>query len=308
MQISSGTVQANGIELHYEARGPEGGEPILFIMGLSAQMVFWPEPLLDHLAGAGYRVIRFDNRDVGLSTRFRAQTTHGPLMAMLRYLIGLPLKVAYTLHDMVRDVTGLMDALGIERAHVVGASMGGMIGQLLAIHEPGRVLSLTSIMSSPNSRLLPPPKFSALKALVGPRVKIRNVEEYVAFGKTMMKRLGGTLPQGHSLDAMFRLSWERGLHPRGIRQQFMAIMATGSWRTQLRRIEVPTAVIHGDRDPLIRPAGGRMTARNIPGATLHIIRGMGHDLPDVILDRIGDIILANAARARGETGAVAATA
>lgn len=306
MQITSGKIHTNGIELFYESRGPETGEPVLFVMGLSAQMVFWPESLLDALAAEGYRVIRFDNRDVGLSTKFRAQTTHSPGGAMLRYFLGLPLRVAYTLHDMVADVTGLMDGLGIDRAHIVGASMGGMIGQLMAIHVPDRVLSLTSIMSSPNSRLNPPPKFSALKTLVGPRVRIANVEQYVEFGKRMMKTLGGKLPQGDTVEHMFRQSWERGLHPRGIRQQFMAIMATGSFRRDLRRIKVPATVIHGDADPLIRLAGGRMSARGIPGARLHVIKGMGHDFPEPAIGEIAEAIRETLQRASRVTGAVVA--
>jgi len=299
MQISSGKIETNGVELFYESRGPETGETFLFIMGLSAQMVFWPEKLLDALAQQGYRVVRFDNRDVGMSTKLRSPITHSPAGAMMRYFLGMPLRVQYTLHDMVRDSIGLMDALKIERAHLVGASMGGMISQLLAIHHPDRVASLTSIMSSPNSRLLPPPKLSALKTLVGPRVRIENVDQYVEFGKQMLGLLGGPLPREDAeIETMFRQSWERGLHPRGIRQQFMAIMATGSFRKYLSRITAPTTVIHGDRDPLIRPAGGRLSARMIPGARLHMIKGMGHDFPTAAIKEITDSILETAQRGR----------
>lgn len=297
MQITSGKIQTNGIELFYEARGPEAGEPILFVMGLSAQMVFWPEALLNALAELGYRVIRFDNRDVGLSTKFKAPVTHGPVEAMLRYWFGLPLKVQYTLHDMVRDTIGLIDGLGYERVHLVGASMGGMISQLAAIHYPDRVLSLTSIMSSPNSRLLPPPKPAALKTLVGPRIRIENVDQYVVFGKQMMQRLGGVLAQADEvMEAMFRQSWERGLHPRGIRQQFFAILAAGSFRRELCRIKAPTTIIHGDSDPLIRPAGGRMSAKHIAGARLHMIRGMGHDFPQAVINDIAESIVETVTR------------
>lgn len=292
MQITTGTVNTNGVELFYEARGPEHGEPVVFVMGLSAQMVFWPEYLLNILAGNGYRVIRFDNRDVGMSTHLRVPVTHSPVAAMARYFSGLPVRVHYTLHDMVRDTLGLLDALGHDSAHFVGASMGGMISQLTAIHHPERVRSLVSIMSSPNSRLVPPPKPQALKTLVGPRVRIENVDQYIAFGKDMMRKLGGTLPQDETeIEDMFRQSWTRGLHPRGIRQQFMAIMGTGSFRRDLAKVRAPATVIHGASDPLIPLAGGKLSARNIPGARLHVIRGMGHDLPRVAQDEIAESIL-----------------
>ena len=174
-----------------------------------------------------------------------------------------------------------------------------MISQLLAIHHPDRVASLTSVMSSPNSRLLPPPKISALKALVGPRVRIQNVDQYVEFGKKMLTILGGVLPRDDDdIEALFRQTWERGLHPRGVHQQFMAIMATGSFRKYLSRIKAPTTVIHGESDPLIRPAGGRLSARMIPGARLHLIKGMGHDLPAKVLPEIAESIIETTRRAR----------
>jgi pimeloyl-ACP methyl ester carboxylesterase len=297
MQITSGKIETNGVELFYEARGPEAGEPILFVMGLSAQMVFWPESLLNALAEQGYRVIRFDNRDVGMSTHLKAPATHGPVAAMMRFYLGLPLKVAYNLHDMVRDTIGLIDALGYQRVHLVGASMGGMISQLMAIHYPDRVLSLTSIMSSPNSRLVPPPTPAALQTLVGPKARIENIEQYIEMGKDMMRRLGGKLPQAEDVvEAMFRQSWGRGLHPRGIRQQFMAVMATGSFRRDLRRIKAPVTVIHGASDPLIRPTGGRLSARNIPGARWHSVKGMGHDFPEVAVQEIAESIIETVTR------------
>ena len=295
----TGTVSSNGIELFYEARGPEQGEPIIFVMGLSAQMVFWPEPLLDALAEKGYRVIRFDNRDVGLSTKLRAPFQHDPAAAVLRYFFGLPVRAAYNLHDMVADTVGLMDALEIDRAHMVGASMGGMISQLMSARRPERVRSLTSIMSSPNTRWpLAPPKPSALKALVGPRVKIENADQFVEFGRWMMRTLGGSMQTSDALaEQMFRQSWERGLHPRGVRQQLMAVLSTGAFRHELKKIRVPATVIHGSEDPLIRPASGRESAKAIPGARFELIRGMGHDLPDQALPKIASLIEETARRA-----------
>jgi len=299
MALTSGSVSSNGIELFYEARGPEAGEPIVFVMGLSAQMVFWPEALLNDLAERGYRVIRFDNRDVGLSTKLRAPISHGPGAAVARYFLGLPVKAPYTLHDMVADTVGLLDALKIDRAHMVGASMGGMISQLMSAKHPQRVKSLTSIMSSLNTRWpIAPPKLAALKTLVGPNVRIENVDQYVAFGKQMMRTLGGSMPTSDVLaEQMFRQSWERGLHPRGVRQQFMAVMATGPFRQQLKKVRVPTTVIHGSEDPLIRPASGRASAKAIKGAHFELIKGMGHDLPDHALTKIADLIEATARQA-----------
>lgn len=287
-----------GIELFYDERGPVDGAPLLFIMGLSAQMVFWPAPLLDQLAAQGFRVIRFDNRDVGLSTHLRAPIRHSPLAAIARSMLGLKLTVPYTLHDMVDDTCALLDALGIDRAHLIGASMGGMIGQLMAATRPQRVLSLTSIMSGTNSRWLPPPKPAALKGLVAPRVRIENREQYIEFGRQMMRTIGGRLPQGDALmEQMFGESWERGLHPRGIRQQFMAILATGDLTRYVKKIRCPVTVIHGSVDPLIRPAGGRASARHIPGAKLVMIPNMGHDMPESLLPRIAQLIEETARRA-----------
>ena len=296
--MQSGTVASNGIELFYESRGPENGEAIVFVMGLSAQMVFWPESLLDSLVERGYRVIRFDNRDVGKSSRIRRRLKHGPLTAIMRGYIGLSVDAPYTLHDMVDDTVGLLDALGIDKAHLVGASMGGMISQLMAGKYPERVLSLSSIMSSNNSRLLPPPKPEALKALVAPRVKIETEDQFVAFGLEMMGKLAGTLPQGRDeLADIYRQCWARGINPLGIRNQFLGIVATGALTPWLKKITCPTTVIHGGADPLIRPAGGKASARHIRGAKLAILPGMGHDFPPSLLQRMGELIAETAGRA-----------
>lgn len=292
--MQSGTVASNGIELFYESRGPQGGEPVVFIMGLSAQMVFWPEPLLDALVAQGYRVIRFDNRDVGQSSRIRKPFKQGPLQAIARHFLGLSVESAYTLHDLVDDTVGLLDALDIDKAHLVGASMGGMIGQLMAAHHPDRVRSLTSIMSSTNSPYLPPPRPQALKTLVAPRVKVENEDQFVAFGLEMMAKLAGNLPQdAEQLESMYRQSWQRGINPRGVRNQFMAVMATGRFTRQLKRITCPTVIIHGSADPLLHPAGGKASARAIPGARLHLIPGMGHDFPPSVMHRLAELIIDN---------------
>ncbi len=299
MKVESGTVESNGIELCYEARGPVDGEPVLFVMGLSAQMVFWPEPLLERMVEQGFRVIRFDNRDVGKSTHIKGGKLPGPGALVTRAMLGLPIDAPYSLHDMVADSTGLLDALEIDSAHWVGASMGGMISQLAAATHPERVRSLTSIMSSTNSRWLPPPRPSALKTLMAPRVRIRDEEDFVQFGRQMVRTLGGPMLQSEALtEEIFRRSWRRGIYPRGIRQQFMAVLATGNIGGHLRQIRCPATVIHGTHDPLVRPAGGRASARRIPDARLSMIRRMGHDLPEEALPRIAELITETAHRAR----------
>lgn len=297
--VRSGELQLpSGITLCYDDRGPEQGTPLLFIMGLSCQMVFWPESLLDDLAARGYRVIRFDNRDVGLSSRLRFPQQHSPLAAVARATLGLRLKVGYTLHDMVDDTIGLLDGLGIERAHLIGVSMGGMIAQLTAGKFPQRVLSLTSIMSSNNSRWLPLPSLGALKLLLAPKGNIRTREDYIAYGFEFIGTIGGTLPWSRALlEQTFGQSWDRGLYPRGIQQQLFAIFATGDLTPWLKRVQCPATVIHGSVDPLIRPAGGRASARHIRGAKLVIIPNMGHDLPDSVLPQIADLIDETARRA-----------
>ncbi len=296
VNVISGTITLpNGISLAYDERGPKEGPVVLFIMGLSAQMVFWPEPLLNAVAQQGFRVVRFDNRDVGHSTKIRGKLHYGPFQAIVRAYAGLDIQPPYTLHHMVDDVVGLLDELEVAKAHLVGASMGGMISQLMAGKFPERVASLTSIMSSSNHRWLPPPTFSALKTLVGPRTEIHSEEAFVAHGKKMMKIIGGTLPQGDALlEEMFAQSWQRGLYPRGILQQFLAILATGDLRPYLRKVQCPTRVIHGTKDPLLRPACGKSSAKHIPGAKLSLLKGMGHDLPESLLPTIAQLIVENA--------------
>jgi len=282
--------QSNGITLCYQQFGPADGEPLVFIMGLGAQMVFWPVPLLQDLADRGYRVIRFDNRDVGRSTRFRWSLKGNALTALLRYTTRLSVPAEYTLRDMVKDTIGLLDHLGIDKANLIGASMGGMIAQLTAATFPDRVKSLTSIMSGTNNPWAAPPKPSAMKALIGPKKPAQNAEEYIALGTDTLKHIGGTLPQGELLDTILRASWERGLYLRGIKQQFLAILATGNLTSQLKKVRCPTTVIHGAVDPLLRPSNGKASAKAIKGAKLHLIKGMGHDLPPAVLPQLANLI------------------
>ena len=284
----------NGMELCYQEFGPATGEPLLFIMGLGAQMVFWPDELMEDLAARGYRVIRFDNRDIGRSQRLRCEQKQSALVSMLRYLARLKVDAGYTLHDMVDDTIALLDHLSIAKAHLIGASMGGMIAQLTCATHPERVKSLTSIMSNTNSPWLPPSKPSAMLALIGPKKIAKTEDEYVAMGRELLGKIGGTLPQGELLDTMLKASFARGIHPRGVKQQFMAILATGDFSGRLKTIRCPTTIIHGAVDPLLRPAGGRASARAIANARLEIIDGMGHDLPPAVLPRIAELIDATA--------------
>lgn len=282
--------QSNDIKLCYQEFGPQDGEPLVFIMGLGAQMVFWPVPLLQDLANRGFRVIRFDNRDIGKSERFRWSIKSNALTAMARYTARLSVPAEYTLHDMVKDTVGLLDFLNIDKATLIGASMGGMIAQLTAATYPERVKSLVSIMSGTNNPWALPPKPSAMKALIGPKKPAQNVDEYITLGNNTLKYIGGSLPQGELLNEILRASWERGIYLRGIKQQFMAIMATGDFAKRLKAVRCPTTVIHGASDPLLRPSNGKASAKAIKGAKLHLIKGMGHDLPPAVLPEIADLI------------------
>lgn len=291
--------ETNGIELCYQQFGPDDGTPLVLIMGLGAQMVFWPMPLIDDLVARGYRVIRFDNRDIGHSTRFRWQQSGGATGALLKHLLKRPVATEYTLYDMVADTIGLLDYLNIDKAHLVGASMGGLIAQLTAATHPNRVASLTSIMSNTNSPWLTPPKPSALWALIGPKELPQTLDQYLKMGRATTRKIGGKLPQGDLLDEVLTETYHRGLYPRGIKQQFMAILGTGDISHQLKHIVCPTTVIHGAIDPLLRPAGGKASARAIHGASLKLIKGMGHDLPPAVLPQIANLIDATAKKAAG---------
>lgn len=280
----------NGIEICYQSFGPDNGEPLLLIMGLSAQMVFWPIPLIDDLVNRGYRVIRFDNRDIGHSEKIRSSIRNSALGSMLRYLARMKVEAAYTLHDMVDDTLGLLDHLKIEKAHVVGASMGGMIAQLMAANHPERVKSLTSIMSNTNSPWLPPSKPKAMWSLIGPRDLPKTRDEQIRMGRETLASIGGTHPQGELLDTIMGETWDRGIYPRGVKQQFMAILATGDFTRELRKVRCPATILHGAVDPLLRPAGGKASAKAIKGAKLHLIDGMGHDLPPAVLPQVAELI------------------
>lgn len=284
---------ANGIEIAYQEMGDPAGEPLLLVMGLAMQMLGWDEGFCSLLAERGFRVVRFDNRDVGRSTKL----VDAGVPRRFDMLAGRRSTAAYLIGDMARDAAGLMDHLGIESAHVVGASMGGMIAQTLAIEHPRRVRSLVSIMSTTGSRWAGLPSFRAFAALMAkaPRSREEAVERAVRTFRVIGSP-GFPFEEERVRDIAAR-SYDRGHHPPGAARQLHAIMASGDRTRGLRGVEAPTLVIHGRSDPLVRPSGGRATARAVPGAKLRLVDGMGHDLPEPLWGELADEIAANAGRA-----------
>jgi pimeloyl-ACP methyl ester carboxylesterase len=271
--------RANGIEIEYEEFGNACDQPVLLIMGLGAQMILWDEVFCESLAGRGYRVIRFDNRDVGLSTWLDDLGTPNLLAVMSARLLGQKVDAPYLVSDMAADAAALLDALGIDAAHVVGASMGGMIAQAMAIEHPTRVLSLTSMMSSTGEPSLPRPKSEAREVLLSPAPRDR--EQVIERAVRIFRAIGSPgFPfdeeriRGHAAH-----SFDRAFNPAGAARQLTAVVASGSRKRALASLRVPTLVIHGSDDPLFPVTCGVDTAELIPGAKLVVIEGMGHDLP-----------------------------
>jgi pimeloyl-ACP methyl ester carboxylesterase len=282
--------RANGIELCYEIFGDAGAEPILLIMGLGAQMILWDDDFCRQLAARGFRVIRFDNRDIGKSSKMTGGKRLTAVELLKLRFLKIPVAAPYQLRDMAEDVTGLMDVLGIESAHLVGASMGGMIAQEIAISFPQRVRSLTSIMSTTGDPKLPQPTREAAAVLMAPPPATKE-EYFERFAQTWKVLRGGSFPQDEALDrGRAERNFERGLNPAGVGRQLRAILASGSRKERLRQVKAPTLVIHGTVDPLVRPEGGKDTAASISGAKLLMIEGMGHALPIPMWPQIIDAI------------------
>jgi pimeloyl-ACP methyl ester carboxylesterase len=282
--------RANGIDICYEIFGDADAEPMLMIMGLGAQMIHWDDDFCRGLAARGFRVIRFDNRDIGKSSKLTGGKRLTAIEMLKLRLLKIPVTAPYKIRDMAEDVIGLMDVLGIKSAHLVGASMGGMIAQEIAISFPQRVRSLTSIMSTTGNPKDPPPTREAMAIVMAPPTTTR--EEYlVRFEQTWKVLRVGSFPQDEALDrARAERTFERGLNPAGVGRQLRAILASGSRKQRLRAVKAPTLVIHGTVDPLVRPEAGKDTAASIPGAKLLMIEGMGHAIPIPMWPQIIDAI------------------
>jgi len=271
--------KSNGIELCYDIFGDANAEPLVLIMGLGAQMIFWEDEFCRDLAARGFRVIRFDNRDIGLSTKMSGGK---PLTAMdflkLRIFKIAP-QSAYKLWDMANDVMGLLDVLGIKKAHIVGLSMGGAIAQEIAMLHPDRVLSLTSIMATSGNPRLPNPTKEAMAMLLAPAPKTKD--EYISRFASNWKILrAGSFPEEEAKDGeRAEKTYARGLNPAGVGRQLRAILASGDRTSRLRGVKAKTLVIHGIADPLVPVAHGKAVAATIPGAKILLIEGMGHALP-----------------------------
>lgn len=287
------------VDLHYESFGPPEAPAILLIMGLGAQSVRWNLALCDELVGRGFRVIRFDNRDSGLSTHCDAL----PLPDLRAMMTGVPVSaLPYTLDTMAADSVGLLDTLGIPHAHIVGASMGGAIAQIIAARYPARTLSLTCIMSSSGNPLLPPPTPAAAAALFAPLPVARDRASLVADAITRHRAVGspGYPAPVADLQDLYGQEYDRGFYPPGVVRQLAALIAHGDRRPLLKDIRCPTTVLHGRDDPLIPFACGEDVARNIPQARLWPVDGMGHDIPLALTTVFADAISAAALPAEGK--------
>jgi pimeloyl-ACP methyl ester carboxylesterase len=290
---------ANGIEIAYESFGDPGDPALLLILGLGAQLLLWDEELCALLAERGFYVIRFDNRDIGRSTKFE----EGPAPNVAAALAGDVSSAAYTLDDMADDAAGLLDALGIDTAHVVGASMGGMIAQVIAIRQREQVLSLTSIMSTTGDPAVAEPTPEALAVLLTPPPADR--QGYIDYHVRAARTIGSpAFPVDEDrLRRRAAALYDRSFYPPGVARQLIAVLASPDRTRALAAVSVPTLVIHGRDDPLIPVSGGEATARAVPGAELLVIPGMGHDLPPELWPTLADAIAGNAARARAPTRA-----
>ena len=288
MQVRTGTARSGDLDIYYEDMGEEGDPPVLLIMGLGAQLLLWRKEFCEKLVGQGLRVIRYDNRDVGLSAKLRGRRQRGRLAPrMVRSFLGVPSPSIYTLEDMADDAAALLDHLRIEAAHVVGASMGGMIAQVFAARFTHRTNTLAVIFSSNNQPLLPPPGPVQLRAILR-KPKGSSREAIIENAIRVSKIIGspGYPKPDDTIRAEAVEGYERSYYPAGIGRHFDAVLGTGSLLRYDRRIQAPTVVIHGKADKLMRPSGGRAVANAIRNARLVLFDGMGHELPEALWDDI----------------------
>ncbi len=293
-------ITANGIAIEVEDHGKKSDPAILLVMGLSAQLVFWPEDFIQSLVEAGYRVIAFDNRDIGLSHKFEGLQAPGPVWQLLVKKFLPSRKMApYSLEDMAADTVGVMDALDIDRAHVIGLSMGGMIGQILAAKHPGRVATFIPMMTSTNNPKLPRAERHVQKALFGmSQNRPKDIDAATAMAVEFFKLIGspeGARAEGE-VENLIRAAIKRSHYPAGPKRQLAAIIESGDLRDWTKRITAPTLVIHGDSDALVPSDCGRDIAANIEGAEFALIKGMGHDLPSNLLDEVTRLIVKHVSR------------
>ncbi len=289
MQIRTGTARSGDLDIYYEDIGEPGDPAVLLIMGLGSQLLLWRDGFCEKLVAQGLRVIRYDNRDVGLSSKTERRSSGGAMIPnMIKFFVGIPGKADYRLEDMADDAAAILDHLGIDKAHIVGASMGGMIAQIFAARFKQRTRSLAVIFSSNNRPFLPPPHPQALLAVLrgpSPHSPIDVIADY----SVKVWRIIGS-PKYPATEQRLRAEaiegYERCYYPWGTARHFGAIIASGSLAKYGRQITAPTVVLHGKADKLQRPFGGKVVAQTIPGARLVLFDGMGHDLPEELWDDI----------------------
>ncbi len=297
----TGYAQCGKIRIHYQDeflvdRDTGLDKIIVLIAGLGTQLTIWPQPFIDRLVAEGYRVIRFDNRDIGHSSEVTSQVNINLPKSVLRSRLKLPMSSDYTLFDMAQDVLGLIDHLELNKVHIVGVSMGGMIGQIFAALYPHRCSSLTSMMSSTNNPLLPPPRLDVLLAAMGVGVAKGHTKEVaVARSLSFWNKIASPDYPTPNTEIKRRIAadFDRSYRPSGYLRQANAIVATGDFSHLLRRVNCPTLVIHGDKDPFVKLRAGIASSKAIPNAELKVVNGMGHDLPLQLIPRLCDMVIYN---------------
>ncbi len=291
-------VVANGIGIEVDDAGPADGAPVLLVMGLAMQLVAWPDELLAELRQRGLRPIRFDNRDIGRSQWLDHLGVPSVAWAGLRYGLRLPVRAPYTLADMAADTVGVIDALGLQRVHLCGVSMGGMIAQHVAAAHPQRVASLTLVMTTSGARALPPPAPAVRRALLQ-RPRPGDPDGALELMQQLLTLIASPAypPDPVALRQRIAASIERAFHPAGATRQLLAVIADGDRTPLLPRIVAPTLVMHGRDDPLVRVAAAHDLVSKIAGARIEVVPGWGHDLPPALMPRLADAIAAHAARA-----------
>ena len=295
-------IKANGIDVEMEEAGPADGPVLLLVNGYGSQLLNWPDGFLEGLVDAGYRVIRYDNRDVGLSQKFSGAPSAKEVAATVRSG-GIP-SLPYTLSDMAADGIGVLDTLGIGKAHVLGVSMGGMLAQLMAIEHGDRLLSLTSIMSTTGNPEVPPATDAALAALTTPAPSEARADVIAHSIKGRRTYESPAYPKSdEELTELIGEAYDRMFYPEGTVRQYAAILGDGSRVDRLQTVRTPTLVIHGRSDNLVRVEGGIDTAKHVPGATLQMIEGMGHDLPDALCPKFVELVREHARRAVAQEAA-----